>query len=671
MIRVPLHHASSRLGSSRWPGVRALRSARAWASLRPRRSPSPVIGRSELVTPTPADGATVSGDPPPTISGTYSETLDPAGSSLVLVDFERQDDRDRRRGRCQPADEGDGDRGRSRARSRQVHGKVDDEVRRGRRPRPQDLVVHGRSGRLQPEQRAGAVDGTDAQRPAERQRVRRGDAGRPAARRRRSGPRATRPRRRSRRARAATSILRSSSALAIVLGVAAYLLSRRGRPRPPRDPAPRGPRSGTAVARPSRSPARAGRRARPPARAANTRAGCRWRSTSSGAATTVALSFVFVLVRDVRAERPKMDEPRHLPPRGDPLHAQGARARSAGSGSSPRASSAARATATSRTLFLWVYGWVGVAHGLVPHRTGLAVPRPVLHPARHRGVGPAAARRRRLGAGRLPGRARALAGRSSASSSSSGWSSSSMPAPSTLFIFLVGYTALTLAMMAQFGRDAWRSQRRGRSRSGSGSSAGWRRTPSSTRTVGSGAGLRQRPARGRLARRPTSSSSPSGSARSCSTGCRRRSPGSTCSAYPAFPAKTLELLGVPRPDRGRRAGLVQRFVGRDATAAGLLPIAAGYLIAHYLTYLLIDGQLIVVAISDPLQRGWDLFGTAFYEPDAVMAAAGPRVDASSWRRSSAATCSARGPAMSSATMDAPRRLTTRGGAARGRCRWPS
>ena len=30
--------------------------------------------------------------------------------------------------------------------------------------------------------------------------------------------------------------------------------------------------------------------------------------------------------------------------------------------------------------------------------------------------------------------------------------------PQVLFIFLVGYTALTLAMMAQFGRDAWRSQ---------------------------------------------------------------------------------------------------------------------------------------------------------------------------------------------------------------------
>ena len=62
------------------------------------------------------------------------------------------------------------------------------------------------------------------------------------------------------------------------------------------------------------------------------------------------------------------------------------------------------------------------------------------------------------------------------------------------------------------------------------------------------------------------------------------------------------------------AAAVARTVGLAATGAGLLPIALGYLIAHYLTYLLIDGQRILIAISDPFQRGWDLFGTAFYQP---------------------------------------------------------
>jgi hypothetical protein len=60
--------------------------------------------------------------------------------------------------------------------------------------------------------------------------------------------------------------------------------------------------------------------------------------------------------------------------------------------------------------------------------------------------------------------------------------------------------------------------------------------------------------------------------------------------------------------------LVGRRVGMVAMGAGLVPISVGYLIAHYLTYLLGEGQRIVVAASDPLQQGWDLFGTAFFEP---------------------------------------------------------
>ena len=59
---------------------------------------------------------------------------------------------------------------------------------------------------------------------------------------------------------------------------------------------------------------------------------------------------------------------------------------------------------------------------------------------------------------------------------------------------------------------------------------------------------------------------------------------------------------------------VARTVGLGAIGAGLLPIAVGYLIAHYLTYLLIDGQRILIAISDPFQKGWDIFGTAFHQP---------------------------------------------------------
>jgi hypothetical protein len=42
----------------------------------------------------------------------------------------------------------------------------------------------------------------------------------------------------------------------------------------------------------------------------------------------------------------------------------------------------------------------------------------------------------------------------------------------------------------------------------------------------------------------------------------------------------------------------------------LVPIAAVYVLAHYLTYLVFDGQAIVYLASDPFGRGWDLFGTA-------------------------------------------------------------
>jgi hypothetical protein len=42
----------------------------------------------------------------------------------------------------------------------------------------------------------------------------------------------------------------------------------------------------------------------------------------------------------------------------------------------------------------------------------------------------------------------------------------------------------------------------------------------------------------------------------------------------------------------------------------LVPIAAAYVFAHYLTFLLFEGQAIGFLASDPFDEGWDLFGTA-------------------------------------------------------------
>jgi hypothetical protein len=50
-------------------------------------------------------------------------------------------------------------------------------------------------------------------------------------------------------------------------------------------------------------------------------------------------------------------------------------------------------------------------------------------------------------------------------------------------------------------------------------------------------------------------------------------------------------------------------------ALTLLPIAIAYHLAHYLAYLLLGGQYIIPAVSDPFGYGWDLFGTASFRPD--------------------------------------------------------
>jgi hypothetical protein len=51
---------------------------------------------------------------------------------------------------------------------------------------------------------------------------------------------------------------------------------------------------------------------------------------------------------------------------------------------------------------------------------------------------------------------------------------------------------------------------------------------------------------------------------------------------------------------------VARRIGVNALGAGLLPVAIGYLIAHYIITLLFDGQRIVIAVNDPLVGGISL-----------------------------------------------------------------
>jgi hypothetical protein len=53
----------------------------------------------------------------------------------------------------------------------------------------------------------------------------------------------------------------------------------------------------------------------------------------------------------------------------------------------------------------------------------------------------------------------------------------------------------------------------------------------------------------------------------------------------------------------------------------LVPIAIAYHLAHYLVYLLIQGQYIVPLASDPFGYGWNLFGTAGYRVDIAVVGA--------------------------------------------------
>jgi hypothetical protein len=330
----------------------------------------------------------------------------------------------------------------------------------------------------------------------------------------------------------------------------------------------------------------------------------------AGAAATVALSFVFVLVRDVRAERPDTRDRGHLPPATLRLLLRAVGligwlwivAQGIAGGTS---------SAEVATLFLWVYGWVGVAaisalvgpiwHWLDPFSTLFDIGAWVV---RRLGVQPwdLADYPARLG------RWTAVVGFAVVV-----WLELVLEAgPQVLFIVLVGYTTLTLAMMAQYGRDTWRSNAE--------VFTVWFRLL------------------GRLA--PYALVDETGRVRRRSFASGLLEPGWTLAdvvlvglaigsilfdglsqtqiwfeafGFPALPIQTVLLaafLGIVVV----AALAVTRFVGVAASGAGLLPIAVGYLIAHYLTYLLIDGQRIVIALSDPFQRGWDVIGTAFFVP---------------------------------------------------------
>ncbi|HET9243381.1 MAG TPA: hypothetical protein VFN99_08045, partial [Gaiella sp.] len=76
-------------------------------------------------------------------------------------------------------------------------------------------------------------------------------------------------------------------------------------------------------------------------------------------------------------------------------------------------------------------------------------------------------------------------------------------------------------------------------------------------------------------------------------------------AYEAACALARSSVAAPR-------SLVPEFL------RSLLPIAFVYVVAHYVTLFLVQGQFAIPLLSDPLGRGWDLLGTASVVPDLTV-----------------------------------------------------
>ncbi len=350
----------------------------------------------------------------------------------------------------------------------------------------------------------------------------------------------------------------------------------------------------------------------------------------AGAGTTVALSFLFVLARDMRAAPVPAGRIVRVPVALRlVLRAVGVlgwawiMAQGLAGGSSDGAVA---------TLFLWVYGWVGVAavSALIGPVWEWLDPFATLHDMLAWGL-------RRLGI--------------------RGWAPSELPTAvrvwpaviglaffvwlelvavagnGTLTVVLFGYTVLTLALMAQFGRDQWRAQGE--------TFSVWFRTLNRLAPFGivpaaeradtgaedaalavdldpdaiDGAVVVRRPFASGLLEAiweiPRIVLVAIGTGSILFDGLSQTVPFATLFGAPAVGPKTLLLL-VFLGLIAAAAVAVARAVSPGAIGAGLVPIAVGYLVAHYLTYLAIDGQRIMISISDPLQTGADLFGTAFY-----------------------------------------------------------
>ena len=339
-----------------------------------------------------------------------------------------------------------------------------------------------------------------------------------------------------------------------------------------------------------------------------------------GAALAVAMSFVFVILRNAPAPKTEsIGAPRTVPPwLRLALRAIGLIAwlwiviQTVGGGSGD---------GDVASLFLWVYGWVGLAllsalagpvwswvdpfstiHAILAGlaaRVGLSGGQSSPYPARL-GKWPAVVGLAVVVWLELVGRVEG--GRS-------------------LGLFLIAYTIISVAAMAYFGREAWR-------RNGETFSVWFgvlgRLAPFA---------LDGEPEAGRVVRRPYASGLLSSPWTTTDLTLVAMGVGSIIydglsqtQAYFDLFVKN-GLFGSTEVRDSVTAivfigGLIlivlllSRRLGVAVLGAGLLPVALGYLVAHYLSFLLVDGQRIIAAFNDPLLRGANLlpFDLGFWQP---------------------------------------------------------
>jgi hypothetical protein len=333
-----------------------------------------------------------------------------------------------------------------------------------------------------------------------------------------------------------------------------------------------------------------------------------------GAAAAVGLSFFFVAISDPGPPRDEESGRVRVVPRWLRVLLRGlglvawlwivAQALIGGSGD-----------ADVSSLLLWVYGWVGLAivSALVGPLWSFLDPFSTLHD-----IG--AALLRRVGTTEMDDRPYAT-----------GLGIWPAVAGFVFFVWLelvagvnggrvlgfvvIGYTLVTLVGMAQYGKETWRRE-------------------GETFSVWFGLlgrlapyGLVGEPEEGRIRRRPFGNGLVRetwtvdrvvlvaiGTAAIIYDGASQTRPFFELFGFPDLVPGTLLLAAFLALMAAVVLG-VGRLVGLAAVGAGLVPVALGYLIAHYFTAVMTDGQRILVALSDPFQQGWNLIGMTSYEPN--------------------------------------------------------